>query len=338
MARPRGNRWQADAEYQGKRKRRSFPSKEEAEAWEAQVRLADVQGLPMPGEARADGQEAGSFKAFIDDNFNFLWGDKRSQETPKEILSNLCKDEFIGGDTPITSIDFSMLVKLVDKLSKGGNSGATINRKMDTLNKLLEHAKKLGVITEVPRTDRQKESKGRMRFFTKDEEKLMMSTFDHFGLIEAKHFTNFLLYTGARRREAYNFQFRDVLERSNAVSLWLTKAEDPRSLPITQPVADAIEYCMRRKDRDPTARMFEIEYKQYYNHWQRVREHLGFLDDPGFIPHTLRHTCASRLVQSGIDLRRVQTYMGHKSIQTTLRYAHLAPTDLEVAAKALEKF
>lgn len=28
-------------------------------------------------------------------------------------------------------------------------------------------------------------------------------------------------------------------------------------------------------------------------------------------------------------------WMGHKSIQTTLRYAHLAPKDLDVAAKAL---
>ncbi|MBO6631600.1 MAG: tyrosine-type recombinase/integrase, partial [Psychroserpens sp.] len=42
----------------------------------------------------------------------------------------------------------------------------------------------------------------------------------------------------------------------------------------------------------------------------------------------LRHTCASRLVQAGIDLRRVQTFLGHQTIQMTLRYAHLATDDL----------
>jgi len=46
----------------------------------------------------------------------------------------------------------------------------------------------------------------------------------------------------------------------------------------------------------------------------------------GFQPHTLRHTFASRLVMTGVDLKTVQELMGHKTVAMTAGYAHLAPT------------
>jgi integrase len=47
----------------------------------------------------------------------------------------------------------------------------------------------------------------------------------------------------------------------------------------------------------------------------------------------LRHTFASRLVMNGVPLRVVQELMGHKTIQMTCRYAHLAPSvELEAVA------
>ena len=42
-------------------------------------------------------------------------------------------------------------------------------------------------------------------------------------------------------------------------------------------------------------------------------------------PHILRHTCASRLVRGGVDIRRVQMWLGHQTLQMTMRYAHLSP-------------
>lgn len=53
-------------------------------------------------------------------------------------------------------------------------------------------------------------------------------------------------------------------------------------------------------------------------------------------PHDMRHTFASWLVQDGVDLRVVQALLGHESITTTERYAHLAPDAGERAVKALE--
>jgi len=70
--------------------------------------------------------------------------------------------------------------------------------------------------------------------------------------------------------------------------------------------------------------------------WDRLRTHLNYSHDKQFVVHSLRHTCASRLIQRGVPLAVVQKWMGHRAIQTTLRYAHLAPDNFKVALEALE--
>jgi site-specific recombinase XerD len=44
--------------------------------------------------------------------------------------------------------------------------------------------------------------------------------------------------------------------------------------------------------------------------------------------HTLRHTAASRRVMAGVDIVSVKEIMGHRNIETTLRYSHLSPQHL----------
>ena len=47
----------------------------------------------------------------------------------------------------------------------------------------------------------------------------------------------------------------------------------------------------------------------------------------------LRHTAASYLVMSGVDLPNVKDILGHREIEMTLRYSHLAPAH---KARAME--
>jgi site-specific recombinase XerD len=50
-------------------------------------------------------------------------------------------------------------------------------------------------------------------------------------------------------------------------------------------------------------------------------------------PHTIRHTTATHLLRSGVDLNTIRAWLGHVSIDTTNIYAEI---DLEAKAKALE--
>ena len=62
--------------------------------------------------------------------------------------------------------------------------------------------------------------------------------------------------------------------------------------------------------------------------FQRLVSRAGEAAGIGFAvhPHMLRHACGFALAGKGIDTRAIQAYLGHKSIQHTVRYTELAPT------------
>lgn len=68
--------------------------------------------------------------------------------------------------------------------------------------------------------------------------------------------------------------------------------------------------------------------------WSALRYQLKWMGKDCII-YTFRHTCASRLVQRGIDLYRVQIWLGHSVPQMTQRYAKFAPDQLSELAAVL---
>ena len=70
-----------------------------------------------------------------------------------------------------------------------------------------------------------------------------------------------------------------------------------------------------------------------YKHWFGPAVQTAGLRD--FTWYCLRHTFASRLAMAGVDLRTVAELMGHKTIQMTMRYVHLAPAHNLAAVERL---
>lgn len=75
-----------------------------------------------------------------------------------------------------------------------------------------------------------------------------------------------------------------------------------------------------------------------YGAWVKiVAKRAGISLEAGKITsHTFRHSCATRLLRAGMDVRKVQQFLGHKNLNSTLVYLHAMPG--EVAAQAAAVF
>ncbi|QKV20592.1 tyrosine-type recombinase/integrase [Oricola thermophila] len=230
----------------------------------------------------------------------------------------------------LSEFDDHLVDVLISEFRKKNNRNATINRKLSALYKLLKKAERAGMVKRLPSYVRLPEKNGRIRFFTLDEESRFFEAMrerneDHYRLCV------FLVDTGARVGEALGLKWGDVTR--DRATFWITKSGRSRTIPMTARASDAVFSQMK-----PVGPFADVEYPRFLYDWNAVKKKVGLEKDKQIVPHILRHTCASRLVQAGIDLRRVQSFLGHQTIQMTLRYAHLATNDLDQCVMALENF
>jgi integrase len=113
-------------------------------------------------------------------------------------------------------------------------------------------------------------------------------------------------------------------------ALTTPKSGKVRAVPLAPDVAAALAQLSRRElfvaDNDL---VFAGETGSYLDGSALRRRYKAALSAAGLRPlrfHDLRHTFGTRMIAKA-DIRRVQEWMGHADIQTTMRYLHYAPRE-----------
>jgi len=210
-------------------------------------------------------------------------------------------------------------------------SDATINRHFAFLRHVLMLAFKDGKVTRNPVSGfRFLPEVKRTRFLASEElERLRGVMNEHEWKLVA-----FAIETGLRREEQFRLQWNQVDLENGVLTLPLPKGGKTRHVPLSEE-AKAI---LRSFDsflqsawvfpglRDTTQPMDSRAFLR-----RSFEPGLRKAGIAGVCWHTLRHTAASRRVMAGVDLVSVKEILGHRDIQTTLRYSHLAPGHLREA-------
>lgn len=255
-----------------------------------------------------------------------LWESGRHKYNVTSFIGEI--DEILLG-RKFSAFDQETLDSILGTLRERGNSNATINRKMAALSKLLRKAHKMGDIHSLPEFRRQKERAGRIRFLEPDEEQYLFAAIEKRSP-DAYRLAVFLVDSGCRLGEALGLIWNDVSE--DRVSFWLTKSGRSRTIPLTARAKATVNRSIGGKG--PFKMLAAAPFRAI---WNEAKQEVGLGADEQVVPHILRHTCASRLVQGGVDIRRVQMWLGHQTLQMTMRYAHLATNDLEPCVGILER-
>lgn len=305
-------------------------TKKEAKLVEAvEKKRMMVDGALSPREKAARMPLSLAIKKVYDERWKDNKDGLKSQRTAERLMD-------ITGDIPISKIDEDVVKRLISKLEASGIEGATVNRYLATLKTLLRHHRQPWEHIKL-----KKENKGRIRVISKEEElKIVELLRGAEGLGKCSYYTEaadlieVLLDTGCRLSEVLKkFTYKDCISyTSNLMTVTETKNGKIRSLPMTKRVKRIFEERQHINKVKP----FSITVDEAERAWKWLRAKMGLEADSEFVIHALRHTCASRLVNAGVDLYVVCKWLGHSSIQITERYAHLNPDKLVHAVEVLE--
>jgi len=207
-------------------------------------------------------------------------------------------------------------------------ANATVNRELTILKHMLKKGVEWDLVSANPAASVSPfpVQEGRLRYLAEGEiptlleacKKQITSPWLHALVVLA-------LNTGARQGELLDLCYEDIDQERGLIYFGRTKNRRLKTVPMNHAVRGAVDWLLKHR------------YGDYLFMWpwgDRVGRTTVEAEIEKFRFHDLRHTAASYLVMNGVDLATVKELLGHREIEMTLRYSHLAPAH---KAKAVEK-
>jgi len=268
-----------------------------------------------------------TFKSLVNEYMRQWTGKDENMLRRAEFWLNVFKDK------PIKSIKPHHIEKILEQYASGSVNGYgsdkpksnnTLLRMKSVLSGIFIYAIDKKYIDKNPADKvRIKAQQNLIERFLSDEErdKLLAacneSTWDKMYLLILLAIT-----TGMRKSELLYLRWSDIDFDKGLATLGDTKNGSPRINPIPSFVLDEMKQYRQIGMGLIFVSPNNIEKPfDFRKQWDKVRERACIT---GFRFHDLRHTAASYLVMAGATLHEAGQILGHKSEQTTKRYAHLS--------------
>jgi len=208
----------------------------------------------------------------------------------------------------------------VERAVSRKRSPASRNRMLACISALMNFARDRDDIDINPAKEIRSvaENNKRIRFLSNDERIALLEACKNSPWEKMYLFVVLALMTGARKSELLKLKWDDIDFQNKTASLATTKNGDPRILPLPDAAIKELKpfrgiglifgSVLRR------GQPFEMK-----KHWYKA---IADAEIENFKFHDLRHTSATYLFKAGYDLAMIAKVLGHKSLQTTMRYTH----------------
>lgn len=185
-------------------------------------------------------------------------------------------------------------------------------------------------------------------YLTKDETKALLDAVDRRNISGCRDYTllRFMYNTGARVQEVADAKISWLSLQSPYKVDILGKGNKWRTCPLWEKTAEILQEYLEKQSKGSlqTEHLFlnrsgkpigrsGIAYiiRRYA---EKAATNMPSLRRIRITPHTIRHTTAMHLLQSGVEVNVIKSWLGHVSIATTNCYVEI---DLEMKAQALKK-
>ena len=224
-----------------------------------------------------------------------------------------------------------------------GLAGITIARRLHALRALWRYLIETGVVLTDPvrRVSTPKRQHRLPRYLRVEELRALLDAAQH-NRITALAFRDYaiiavLAYTGIRKGELLGLRVDDLdLDRGQITVRG--KGAKWRVVPLAAGARDAVSDWLEFRPDDcghdylfATGRGNRIHPSRLQRIWESILERSG-VRRSGVCIHTLRHSAATLLLQSGAcDIVQLQQLLGHSRLDTTAIYLHVEPASLRLA-------